>query len=186
VARDRVAERYVQRLGRPADLSRYVRETTLKVLRIADVAAPGATVALPGDAREAWRMLEGLRYLVSERKPIAWTQVYLRGVYGAVATDRDRDDVPLYALVERRYGVKALTVQQEIAGVAIEPGVATLLRVPARSVGLSVRREYVSTTGEVFEVAISVHPADRYRYRTQLALDAPSISARRRGSGCAR
>jgi DNA-binding GntR family transcriptional regulator len=186
VERDRVDEQYVQRLGSLPDLSQYVKETRRKVLRVVDVVAAEAALVLPGDPAASWRMLEGLRFLASERTPIAWTQVYVRSAYASVTRERDRDELPLYALIERRHGVKARTVRQEIAGVAIERGVAALLRVPPGSVGLSVRREYVSTSDDIFEVSISIHPADRYRYRMQLDLAyappaAAASASRKRG-----
>ncbi len=179
VERERRDDEYVQRLGRLPDLSQYVRETRRKVLRIVDVLARDATVALPGGRGDAWRMLEGLRYLANERRPIAWTQIYVRSAYASVTAERDRDELPLHALVERCHGVQARSVRQEIAGVAIDEAVAALLRVPAGSVGLAVRREYVSPEGEIFEVAVSVHPADRYRYRTVLELEGSTAAARR-------
>jgi DNA-binding GntR family transcriptional regulator len=186
VERERGEDRYVQRLGRLPDLSRYVRETRRTVLKITDVSSARAAVPLPGDPRASWRMLEGLRYVTSDRKPIAWTRIFVRSAYASVTTERDRDELPIHALVERCHGVQARSVRQEIAGVVIDDDVAALLRVPAESVGLSIRREYVSTAGEIFEVAISVHPADRYRYRTELELDpvdraASSSHSRKRG-----
>ncbi len=180
VERERSDDEYVQRLGRLPDLSQYVRETRRKVLRIVDLVARDAAVALPGGPGEGWRMLEGLRYLANERRPIAWTQIYVRSAYASVTGERDRDELPLHALVERCHGVQARTVRQEIWGVAIEEDVAALLRVPAGSVGLAVRREYVSPAGEMFEVAVSVHPADRYRYRTVLELDGSAAASARR------
>ena len=183
VERDRLNEQYVQRLGSLPDLWQYVKDTRRRVLRVADVAAAEAALTLPGDHRAEWRMLEGLRFVESEKKPIAWTQVYVLGAYAPVTTQRDRDKFPIYSLIERRYGVKARTVRQEIAGVAIERSVAVLLRVEPGSVGLSVRREYVSTRDEIFEVSISIHPADRYRYRMQLDLESASAASASRKSG---
>ena len=38
------------------------------------------------------------------------------------------------------------------------------------SPGLSVRRQYISTRNDTFEVSVSVHPSDRYHYSMQLDL----------------
>ncbi len=171
VERSRLEEGYVQRLGHLPDLFQYVKDTQRKVLRTADVVASKAKVPLPGDPKLKWRVIEGLRFRENEQKPIAWTEIYVHPAYATVTGAKDRDRYPIYSLIERRYGIKAQTVQQEIAGVAIEPAVAGLLRVPAGSVGLSVQRQYVSTNDEIFEVTLSIHPADRYRYRMQLELD---------------
>ena len=87
---------------------------------------------------------------------------------GAVA--RDRDAVPIYSLVERRYGIKTRSVRQEIRAVAIAGDMASLLRVSPGSPGLSIQRQYFSSRDDVFEVSLSVHPADRYHYTMQLDL----------------
>lgn len=170
VARSTVAETYVQRLGALPDLWQYVKETRRKVLRVADVPASRAKVPLPGDPTLRWRMLEGLRFVGDETKPIAWTQIYVRPAYAAVTDSKERDLVPIYSLVERRFGIKTRSVRQEISAVAIAGEMASALRVQAGSPGLSVLRQYVSTQGEVFEVSVSIHPADRYHYTMQLEL----------------
>lgn len=183
VERDAVVQQYVQRLGKLPDLWQYVKETRRKVLRVADVVAAKARAPLPGDAARRWRMIEGLRFVEKEHDPIAWTQVYVHPSYAAVTDAKDRDRVPIYALIERRYGIQAASVRQEIAAVTIAADVAAPLRVAPGSVGLQVLRQYVSTDDEVFEVSISVHPADRYRYTMQLDLSyASDLNAGPRGS----
>ncbi len=170
VERATVAETYVQRLGALPDIWQYVKETRRKVLRVADVPASRAKVPLPGDPSRRWRVLEGLRFLGDETKPIAWTQIYVAPAYAAVTDARDREAVPIYSLIERRFGIKTRSVRQEISAVAISGEMASLLRVPSGSPGLSVQRQYLSTQDDVFEVSLSVHPGDRYHYTMQLDL----------------
>lgn len=174
VRRDGVAREYVQRLENVADIWQYVKETRRVVLRVADVAAAQARVALPGDPTRRWRMLEGLRFVPDSRAPVAWTQVYVAPEYAAVTDAKQRDRVPIFSLIEKRFGVRADQIRQEIAAVSIDRAVARRLHVPANSVGLSVMREYVSTDGDTFEVTLSVHPADRYRYTMRLDLAYPT------------
>lgn len=170
VERATVAEHYVQRLTNPADITQYVNETRRKMLRVVDVRARQAKVPLPGDPDVRWRMIEGLRFVADEKHPIAWTQIYVHPAYAAVTDEKDRDTLPIYSLVERCFGIKAMTVRQEIGAVGISPDVAGHLRVPAASPGLSILRRYLSTANEIFEVALSIHPADRYKYTMQLDL----------------
>jgi len=115
-------------------------------------------------------MLEGLRFVADARTPIAWTQVYVAPEYASVTDAKDRDRVPIFSLIDKRFGVKPEHIRQEIAAVSIDGEITRRLHVPARSVGLSVVREYISTHGEIFEVTLSVHPANRYRYTMQLDL----------------
>ncbi|MGH7619988.1 MAG: GntR family transcriptional regulator [Gemmatimonadaceae bacterium] len=170
VERRDVSQTYVQRLERTSDIWQYVEETSRKVLKVADVPASRARVRLPGEETRRWRMLEGLRFTADDRRPIAWTQVYVAPEYAAVTDARNRDRVPIFSLIEQRFGVKASRIRQDISAVSIGSDVAGLLGVPSRSVGLSVVREYVSTVGEVFEVTMSVHPGNRYHYSMQLDL----------------
>lgn len=177
VERRDVSQTYVQRLEQVSDIWQYVEETTRKVLKVTDVPAARSRVPLPGDPDRRWRMLEGLRFTADERRPIAWTQVYVAPEYAAVTDAKNRDRVPIFSLIEQRFGVKAGRIRQDIAAVSIASDVASLLRVSPKSVGLSVVREYVSTQGEVFEVTMSVHPANRYHYSMQLDLAYANESA---------
>jgi DNA-binding GntR family transcriptional regulator len=170
VERATVAEHYVQRLAKPADILRYVKETRRKMLRVADVRAGQAIVALPGDPAARWRVLEALRFVADEKRAIAWTQIYVHPSYAAASEEKDRDAFPVYSLVERRFGIKAMTVRQEISAVAIRADVASHLHVKSGSPGLQIVRRYISTKDEEFEVAISIHPADRFQYTMQLDL----------------
>ncbi|MEP6493378.1 MAG: GntR family transcriptional regulator [bacterium] len=170
VEHDLVAQAYVQRLAKISDIWQYVEETRRQVLRVTDVVANKARVSLPGDPARRWRMLEGLRFVADEKNPIAWTQVYVAPEYAAVTDAKNRDRVPIFSLIEKRYGVKVQRIRQEISAVSVSADVARPLRVSAGSVGLSVVREYLSTQSEVFEVTLSVHPSDRYHYTMQLDL----------------
>jgi GntR family transcriptional regulator len=170
VERATAAETYVQRLGALPDIWQYVKETHRKVLRVVDVPASRAKVPLPGEPSRRWRVLEGLRFVGDETKPIAWTQIYVHPTYAAVTDAKDRDAVPIYSLIERRFGIKTQSVRQEISAVAISGEMASVLRVTAGSPGLSVLRQYFSTQDDIFEVTLSVHPADRYHYTMQLDL----------------
>jgi GntR family transcriptional regulator len=170
VERATVAETYVQRLGALPDIWQYVKETRRKVLRVADVPAGRAKAPLPGEPARRWRVLEGLRFVGDETRPIAWTQIYVAPAYAAVTDAKNRDAVPIYSLIERRFGLKTQSLRQEISAVAITGEMASLLHVTGGSPGLSVLRQYVSTRDEVFEVSLSIHPADRYHYTMQLDL----------------
>jgi DNA-binding GntR family transcriptional regulator len=171
VERRNAAETYVQRLGALPDLWQYVKETRRKILRVADVPAHLARVDLPGDRAQLWRLLEGLRFAADEKKPIAWTQIHVPAPYAAVMDEAQRQDlIPVYSLVERTFGIKTLSVKQEIRAVALAGELATLLKVKGGSPGLAVHRQYISTQNDVFEVSVSIHPADRYHYSMQLDL----------------
>lgn len=170
VERATVPEHYVQRLERLPDILQYVKDTRRRLIKLGEVVTPDARIPLPGGPGDRWRTLEGLRFVGNESRPLAWTIIHVRKSYGAVMDAKDRDELPIYSLIERRYGIKTGTLKQEISAVAIAPDIAAHLRVPAGSPGLSIIRHYVSTEDEVFEVSVSIHPADRYHYTMRLDL----------------
>ncbi len=168
VERDRSAPRYVQTLVGVSDLWQYVKDTHRVTLTIRDVLPEAARIGLPGD--KPWRMLEGVRHAENGGLPVSWTQVYVHNKYGQVMEDIESQAVPVYSLIEARYGVKARSLRQEISALSIPADIAALLKVTAGSPGLSIVRHYLSEADEVFEATLSIHPGERYRYAMQLDL----------------
>ncbi|MCX7175713.1 MAG: GntR family transcriptional regulator [Proteobacteria bacterium] len=170
VERDRVEARYLQTLASISDLWQYVKDTRRKPLDLRDVLPGEARMELPGDPAVPWRMLEGIRYLVKGRQPVSWTQIHVHPNYAKVINRKTDDAVPIYSLIERRFGLRVGRVRQEIAALAIPADIAALLKVPVESPGLAIVRYYESEAGEVVEATLSIHPAERYRYSMQLDL----------------
>ena len=78
----------------------------------------------------------------------------------------------IYALIERRFGLQVRDVRQEISAVALNATEAGRLNVRAGSPGLQIIRKYYASSGELFEVAVNLHPADRFSYASTLRLRA--------------
>jgi DNA-binding GntR family transcriptional regulator len=153
------------------DLWEYVKNTELKVVRRKLVRAKDALTPLPGaDPGDTWRLLEAIRY-EKTGEPIAWKQVYIDARYDAVAGDVGKRTVPVYSLIEERYGVKTEKVRQEISAVAIPEEAARALKVKAGSSGLAIVRQYLGAEDRVFEVTLSIYPANRFRYSVELKLE---------------
>ena len=169
--------RYVYAMDAIPDLWEYVKNTELKVVRRKLIKGKDALTPLPGDAGDAWRLLEAVRYLKSG-EPIAWKQVYIAARYDEVASEIGKRIVPIYSLVEQRYGVKTDKVRQEISAMPIPAEGAKALKVKAGSPGLALLRHYVDTEDRVFEVTMSLYPANRFRYSVELRLESGSERAR--------
>jgi GntR family transcriptional regulator len=168
VTSNRVAERYVQSLKSITDLWQYVKDTHRRFISISDVTPPDVNAPLPGNPEQKWRMLEGLRYKEG-RDPVAWTQVFLLPKYADVF-EEIQEEVLIYSLVERRHGLITQSVRQTITAVEIDEHVAKLVHVKPGSGGLAILREYISSTGEIYEVTWSIHPASRYKYSMEITL----------------
>jgi DNA-binding GntR family transcriptional regulator len=167
----KVTSRYVLAMDAIPDLWEYVKHTDLKVVRRKTITADEALTPLPGAASgHPWRLIEAVRY-VKSGEPIAWKQVYIDSDYGDISAHVGRRNVPIYALIENRYGVKTTKVKQEISAVAIPREAARALKVKAGSSGLALLRHYVGHDERVFEVTMSIYPADRFRYSVELRLE---------------
>jgi DNA-binding GntR family transcriptional regulator len=70
----------------------------------------------------------------------------------------------VYSLIERRYGLRVVEVQQKIHAVTISEADATLLHVEPGSAGLLVIRKYFAPNDELLEVGVSLHPGERFAY----------------------
>jgi DNA-binding GntR family transcriptional regulator len=162
--------RYVLAMDAIPDLWEYVKNTELKVVRRKLVKAKDALTPLPGEPGDTWRLLEAVRY-EKNGAPIAWKQVYLDARYDKVAAEIGKRTVPIYSLIEQRFGVQTQKVRQEISAMAIPAEAARALDVKAGSSGLAILRHYVDTGDRVFEVTMSLYPADRFRYSVELKLE---------------
>jgi DNA-binding GntR family transcriptional regulator len=162
--------RYVLAMEAIPDLWEYVKNTDLKVVRRKLIKAKDALTPLPGAPGASWRLLEAVRF-VKSGEPIAWKQVFIDAQYDAVTSQIGKRIVPIYSLIEQRYGVKTQIVRQEISAVAIPAEAAKALKVKPGASGLTLLRHYVSSDERVFEVTMSVYPASRFRYSVELKLE---------------
>ena len=162
--------RYVYAMDAIPDLWEYVKNTELKVVRRRLIKAKDALTPLPAEPAAAWRLLEAVRY-AKDGEPIAWKQVYIDARYDAVTSEIGKRTVPIYSLIEQRYGVKPEKVRQEISAMSIPAEAARALKVKSGSSGLALLRHYVDTDERVFEVTMSIYPANRFRYSVELKLE---------------
>ncbi|MBL4841530.1 MAG: UTRA domain-containing protein, partial [Thalassospira sp.] len=117
---------------------------------------------------QAWLHVEGQRFMEGDTRAIALLEVYIARAYRGIAEDLASNELPIYTLIEQRYGVHTVEVRQQISAIAIEGESAEKLGVAPGTAGLRVVRHYVSGNGDVFEVAVSLHLGDRFSYSSTL------------------
>ena len=160
---------YVQTLKEIADLHEYVTETSRRVIAKSVIHAAEAGVALPGSPGKAWRMVEAVRHVSGAETVVAWTQIFVLPRYGAVL-DRIGGNDLVYLLIEKEFGIRTDRLRQSIYALAAPAAAAAEIGLEPGAPSLAVLREYIDEKGEVFEVAWSIHPPDRYRYDTEFRL----------------
>jgi DNA-binding GntR family transcriptional regulator len=62
-------------------------------------------------------------------------------------------------------------VHQEIRAMVLNAQIAKQLGVSTRTAGLWIARRYLDERDELVELAVSVHPADRFSYRESFRRD---------------
>jgi DNA-binding GntR family transcriptional regulator len=160
---------YTQSTASVADLPQYVEETRLVIREVKDVLAIGELSQLLACASgQRWLYARGFRYLGRSKDPIALTHIYVNAAYAGIKGLIGAPNVPVYALIERHYGERVAEVKQRIDAKLMDAQESKALSVPAGSAGLAITRHYYAASGRLLEVALSLHPAERFSYSMSL------------------
>lgn len=156
------------------DLLRFAKGTSL-VDVTSDEAIADAQLAKAGQFPLGQKLIrfEALRISSDdpEALPLAWTELYVIDAYAAIRSDVGVREGAVGWLIEQRYGVRIMEIQQEISAVTVSEALAPKLQAPVASPALRVERWYFGGDGEVFEYAISISSADRYSFSMRLTRD---------------
>jgi GntR family transcriptional regulator len=158
------------------DWARYGIEFPLRISSVARRTLPPEILALaPRISRGRWLAVTGLRYPAGSSDPISYCQAFIHPDYAAVADDLPVSPVPLFALLEQRYGRIIETVRAELSSVALSRDMAKALGATPGEPALQVMRLFMDSRRRPVEIAINTHPADRYTYRIEIVRDGARI-----------
>jgi len=162
---------YTQSLASISDLLQYAEATWLELGEGDRITVRGSVARMLGSAPgRHWMRFSGVRR-TSEGSPVCTTDVYLDcSVFAAVA-DIGTGSGPIYKLIEQRTGVEVSEVRQAISAVSLEPRIAGALEATPGEPALRILRHYLDRCERVFEVSVSVHPADRFEYSMRIRRD---------------
>jgi DNA-binding GntR family transcriptional regulator len=173
VRADRVGQRYVQIGDSVSDLYQYARDVTFTLREVTEIEAEGEVAALLGSAPgQVWTRLQGLRAKRGEQAPVALTDIYITRSFRGVCDEVDNSGLPVWSLVEQRYGVSPTEVRQQIGAALLDDEAATLLWANTGDPALRIIRQYLNGSGETYLVAINFYPADRFTYTNALRIEA--------------
>ena len=101
--------------------------------------------------------------------PMAWWTVYVAKDDGALIRRRLKSDQRLISdLIHEATGRVLSEVRQTVRAIGVPAELAAALGVMVDAHALEFRRQYFDQAGELFQVAISIHPGDRSAYTTVL------------------
>jgi len=157
---------YRQVMQQLSDLHRYTADTVLELLKqeTVELADPALCAMLQARPGETWLRLEGVRRSPENTDPICHTEVYIQPAFRSLAGVADEPHTPIYAMIERQFGEHIAQVQQEIRAISLPAYVARAVNAKARTPALWLARRYLNRRGEIVEVAISIHPGERFSY----------------------
>lgn len=157
---------YTQTMSGITDLRQYASETTLHVgvQKIVEIDVKTAE-RLGASVGETWLYIQGLRSIAQQSQPISFTEVYVAPRFRSIQGIVGQLTLPIYQMIEEQFDCKIKTVQQEIQAMVMTSAIAKKLDAPAKSACLWICRRYLDERDELVEIAMSVHPSDRFSYR---------------------
>lgn len=154
-------------------------ETWRKTVTNREVRANDELAALLGcESGSRWFLISTLRHSKGSRTPLCWIDIYLQPRYAGVIRHRNHDHTLICDQVLEMYHETLDRVQVELSAGRVSRRMAKRLKVPAGSPALFVLRRYLNPTGEAFEITLSVHPSQRYRYAFEVKRSRASVPAR--------
>jgi GntR family transcriptional regulator len=118
-----------------------------------------------------WLRISSLRMVGDEEAlPIGWTDVYIDPSYAEIGEIvRASPGALISSLIEERYDRQIAEIRQDVRAFAIsDSAMARKLQVEPGATALKIVRQYFDAEGEVFEISVSVHPADRFSVSMRL------------------
>ncbi|GAB3678133.1 GntR family transcriptional regulator [Salinisphaera aquimarina] len=175
-----ISSRYIHASNSITDLMQYVRDVRLEIRGQEEIVVDEPLSELLETAvGSRWTHISGLRYLNTENVPIAITNVYLPPEYQVFEADLSSHDLPIYKVLEQRYRLKVVRIDQQISAVTIDSEAAERLQVEEKSAGLKVIRKYYADDDVLLEVAVSLHHGERFTYSVSQQLEIQKIGKTR-------
>jgi len=154
------------------DLVQFGAEHLRVVQAIDRKTATGALAQELGcDSGTPWVRISTLRMVGDDTTaPVGWTDVYIEPRYADVAERvRASPDTLTSTLIEEHHGRQIAEIHQDVRAFTVDDAaMAKALRVAVGSPALKIVRRYFDAEGGMFEVSVSVHPADRFSVSMKL------------------
>lgn len=160
---------FTQRVASMQEVLNYPATTERRGLSTRHVKADFELAAtLRCAAGTAWFRIETMRYASGSVLPLCLTHVFVRPEFAGITRHRLHGSMPFADQIAELYGVHADSTDFEIAAALVPAAYADRLKVAAGSAALTTIRRYADGSGNVFEVSVAVHPAERYTFNFHL------------------
>ena len=162
---------FMQSLASVEDLAQF-GATHVRVVRdVGEVVVDlqqAQVLGCPGGSR--WLRISSLRMDGGRKsRPMGWTDVYIDPAYADVGPMvRKAPQTLISELIESRYGRRITRIRQDLRASTVPAPLAEELKVDAGSPALMIVRRYFDAADEVFEITVTIHPAERFTFSMEL------------------
>jgi GntR family transcriptional regulator len=174
----RRTEGFTHALGSIEAVQQFGVETERVIQTVTDIVADDELAGAMGcRAGRRWLRISSLRLIPGDvsKIPICWSDVYIDDLFAAeVKRKMKRHQAIFGTLVEKISGRRICEIRQDIRAAGVPPRLAKALKAEQGTHALAIRRQYILSPNDMAVVSISIHPADRYSYSTQLRRQGPS------------
>lgn len=163
---------FTQSIATVDELAQFGAEHVRVVREVQEVVADLALARELGcESGTRWLRISSLRMDGGRKaRPICWTDVYLDAAYAEIgALVRESPGTLISSLVEARYGRSIARIRQEVRGMCLSKELAGELAAEPGAAALKIVRHYLDSADRVFEITVSVHPADRFSFSMELS-----------------
>jgi DNA-binding GntR family transcriptional regulator len=116
-----------------------------------------------------WLTLKGYGKSDGHDLPDCWAEYYIHKDFAAIERLLSNPVVaPMFPLIEKRFGVRVVEVNQEMSAAWISRAQASVLDVEPGSAAIAVHRVYTTSIGTVALVTVATYPAHRFKYSIKL------------------
>ena len=165
---------YTHSLHSLTELLQFAHETRLDVLAQEDLIARGTIAEMLGcRPGKAWVRVVGIRH-GDNAPPICHSEVFIDAAYREIAQDARSLRTAFWSLIEQQFGETVIEVEQLIEAALLTSEQAAQLEAKPGAPALKITRRYYVTGRRLIELAISLHPADRFAYNMTIKREASS------------
>ncbi|MVW78114.1 GntR family transcriptional regulator [Bordetella sp. 02P26C-1] len=151
------------------DLLEFATETEMHILSTSTVTADRHLVKMiKCELGAKWLHMEILRCLPDQPRPLSFLKVYVQPKYAPKLKKLKHMREPIYAVLEREYGVRIAEVRQELTADSLDHDIAELVDATPGQAALSIIRHYYDSRGELVQIALGYYPSGRYTQTTRI------------------
>jgi DNA-binding GntR family transcriptional regulator len=116
-----------------------------------------------------WLILKGYGTSEGHDMPDCWAEYYVNKHFAGIGRLLANPVVsPIFPLIEKRFGVRVVEVDQEMSAAVMSPAEASVLHVQPGTAAIAVHRVYTTSTGEVALITVAIYPAHRFKHSIKL------------------